>query len=246
VETAAQVVSDPAARHSRERLFDDLARPLRTAAAIVRAREQECDRGGVRKLGCRAEAAIPDIEQARHLISGAAYKVGADGTGLRLVQRLDDVVADRARVGRHPVPLLAERTRGFHQDAVESRPAIRIVVGWEVGAAEKDLAVRCQERRERPASLAAERLNRALVPRVHVGPLVPIHLDAHEIAIQHVGDRGVLVRLTVHHVAPVAPHRADVEQDRFFLVSRTLERRIAPRHPVDGLMRGGLEICRGF
>ena len=64
-----------------------------------------------------------------------------------------------------------------------------------------------------PAALSGEGLHGALVARVHVGPLVAVHLHAHEVRVEVRGQRRVLVRLAVHHVAPVAPHRADVEED---------------------------------
>src|SRR5690606_21364588 len=50
------------------------------------------------------------------------------------------------------------------------------------------------------------------------------------------GRLGVFVALVVHDVAPVAPHRADVEQDRAVLAPRPLERLVAPRQPGDGLL----------
>ena len=41
--------------------------------------------------------------------------------------------------------------------------------------------------------LYGERLDSPLVPRVHVGPLVPVHLDADEVVIEKTGQPGVLV-----------------------------------------------------
>ncbi len=244
MKAAAQVIADAAARHARQRFLDDLALPGEAASAVVPAREQELDRRGVRELGRRAEAAVAHVEQLRHLVGGAADEIGAHRPRLRFIERLDDVLANRARISGHAIRFLAVGAGDFHQDAAKSRPAVRVVVRREVGAAEKHFALGRQECRERPAALPAERLHGALVARVHVGPLVAVHLHAHEIAIQDLGDRGIFVRLAVHDVAPVAPHRADVEQDRFLGCARPAERGVAPRQPVHRLVRGGLEIRR--
>jgi hypothetical protein len=53
-----------------------------------------------------------------------------------------------------------------------------------------------------------------LVAGIDVGPLVPVHLDADEVLVEELGQIGVLVGLPVHHVAPVTPDGADVEQHR--------------------------------
>src|SRR5213592_5279349 len=82
----------------------------------------------------------------------------------------------------------------------------------------------------------SERLHGALVARVHIGPLVPVHLDADEITIENLRDSGVLVRLPIHDMAPVTPHGADIEQDRLVLLAGARERRVAPGRPVDGLV----------
>ena len=246
MEAAAQVIANTAARHARERLLDDLTLPGETTPAVMPAREQELAGRGMRELGCRAEAAVPHIEQLGHLVGGAADEVGVHHAGLRLVERLDDVLANRARVCGDALLLFAERARDFHQHAAESGPAVGVVVGREVGASEEDLTLGRQERGEWPAALPAERLHGALIARVHVGPLVAVDLDADEIAIQELGDRGVLVRLAVHDVAPMAPHGADVEQDRLLFLLRAGERRVAPRRPMDRLVRCRLEIRRGF
>jgi len=246
VEAAAEVIADAPTRHARERLLDDLALPRQSAFAIMPAREQELDRRGVRELGCRSEAAVAHVERSGHLVGGAADEIGTHRAGLRFIQGPDDVLANRVRVRGDAVALLPERARNFHQHAAKARPAVSVVVRREVGAAEEDLAVRGQKRGERPAALPAQRLYGALVAGVHIGPLVAVHLDAHEIAIQDLRDAGIFVRLAVHDVAPVAPDGADIEQDRLVLGLRACERRVSPRQPVDGLVSGGFEICRGF
>src|SRR5256884_3346983 len=121
-----------------------------------------------------------------------------------------------------------------------------VVLRRKVGAAKEHFPFGCQKRGERPAALSGERLHGTLVAGVHVGPLVAIDLDAHEIAVQERGHLWILVRLAVHHMAPVAPHGADVQQDRLVLAARPRQRRLAPRGPMHRLGGGGLPVPRGL
>ena len=59
------------------------------------------------------------------------------------------------------------------------------------------------------------------------------------------GDLGVFVRFAVHDVAPVAPDRANVEQDGLVLSLGARKRGLAPRMPVDRLMPRRAQIGRG-
>src|SRR5690348_8513325 len=105
------------------------------------------------------------------------------------------------------------------ENAPESRPPIMVL--WrEVSSAEKWPAVGSEKCGQRPAALSADCLNGCLVSAVHVGTLVAIDLYSDEVVIDELGDRGILVRLAIHHMAPVAPHRTDVEQHKLVLALR--------------------------
>jgi hypothetical protein len=84
--------------------------------------------------------------------------------------------------------------------------------------------------------------DRPLIAGVHVGPLVAVHLDADEVLVEVVRERGVFVRLAVHHVAPVAPDGADIEQHRTVGRARRREGRFSPLLPPDRLVRRGAEV----
>src|SRR3989454_2385767 len=239
---AAQMIADPPLCHSRQRLVDDLSLPRESCVGVVPTGEQELDGRGMGELGRGAEAAVANIEQMSHLIrrGGEHGFIGCPGT--RFVQRLRDVLANRARVARDAVTFFAKGAGDLHQYPPGSRAPILVVVRREIRSAEEDFAVRRQKRGQRPAALATQRLNGSLVASIDVRPLIPIDLDADEVAIENLGDARVLVRLAVHDVAPVAPHRADVEQDRLVLRPRSGEGRLSPREPVHGLVRGGFEV----
>src|SRR5204863_2040256 len=147
MKAAAQVVADAAARHSREGLVDDLAWPGEAAFPVVPAREHELQRRRMRKLGRGAEAAVAHVEQASHLVGGAADELGAHRAWLRLVEGLYHVLANRAGVRGDALVLLTERARDLHQYAPKARSAVRIVVGWEVRPAKEHFTVGREERR---------------------------------------------------------------------------------------------------
>ena len=70
---------------------------------------------------------------------------------------------------------------------------------------------------------------------------VGVHPDRHEVLGEQRRDLGIGVGLLLHHVAPVAPLRDDVDQDDPVLVLRPLERRALPVRPVDlGVGSGGV------
>ena len=132
------------------------------------------------------------------------------------------------------------------QDRAEAGSAV-LAVGREVGATVEQLPVRREERRERPAALPGDGLHRPLVPGVDVRAFIPVHLDADEVLVQELGQARVLVGLPIHHVTPVAPHGADVEQNRPILRRGAGEGLRLPAEPVNRLLRGGSEVrgsCR--
>ncbi len=74
--------------------------------------------------------------------------------------------------------------------------------------------------------------------------LIAIHLHGHKMLINERGDFRIFVGLAVHDVAPVAPYRANIEQDGLVLSMRARERRLAPRLPIDRLMPRRAQIRR--
>ena len=81
-----------------------------------------------------------------------------------------------------------------------------------------------------------------LVARVHVGALVAIHFDGNEQPIDQLGQARIVVAFAIDDVAPVAPDRADVEQDGLVFGARASEGLFAPFVPSHGLVRRGMQI----
>ena len=73
---------------------------------------------------------------------------------------------------------------------------------------------------------------------LHVGTLIAIHLYGNKMLIDDAGGLGVFIGLAVHHVTPVAPHRANVEKDGLVLGPGARKRLFTPRVPLHGLVPG--------
>jgi hypothetical protein len=242
VEAARQLVVHAAASHTLERAVDDLAGAV--VRGVMPPVQEEGERAGVRELRLAAEPAVYRVEHLRdglfrllekgwrRLPRSAVVQVGVQHLPDRLGLRLDLAPPGAVRVQ--------------HAREHRAEPGLAVLrLRRKVGAAEEHVALGSQEGCERPTALAGERLDRALVARVHVGPLVPVHLDADEVLVEVTGDAGIVVGLAVHDVAPVAPHGPDVEQHRAILVAGRREGFVAPGVPVDRLMGGGPQIGGG-
>jgi hypothetical protein len=242
VEAAAELVVHAAPCHPLERPIDDGTDLI--GRIVVPAVEQEGQGRGVRKLRLAAESAVDRIEDPSDSSLRLAQQRRRGLARQTLVQVSVEHLADRLGLRLDLAAPGTIRVEHAGEDGAEPGLAI-LALGREIGSPEEHLAVGREERRERPAALAGEGLDRTLVARVHVRPLVPVHLDADEVLVQVRGDGWVFVRLAVHDVAPVAPHGADVEQDRAILLPGGGEGIGSPRIPVNRLMGGRLEIGGG-
>jgi hypothetical protein len=74
------------------------------------------------------------------------------------------------------------------------------------------------------------------VDLVDVGPLLAVDLDAHEQLVHQRRGLGVLERLVLHHVAPVARAVADRDEQRAVFALCARERLRAPGMPVHGVV----------
>ena len=117
------------------------------------------------------------------------------------------------------------------QDLQEARPALA-AIRREIGPAEERLAVRREEDIQRPAALAARRLDEGHVDLVHVRPLLPVHLDADEMLVEERRELLVLEGLALHDMAPVAGRIADAQEDGLVLALGFGEGLVAPGKPI--------------
>ena len=112
----------------------------------------------------------------------------------------------------------------------------------EVGAAEERPTVGHEEDRHRPPALAGHGLDGVHVDGVDVGSFLAVDLHADEALVHQRGGRVVLEGLVRHDVAPVAGRVTHREQHGAVLGPRPLERLVAPRVPVDRVVRVLAEV----
>ncbi len=238
-EAAADLVEDPAARHGAQAL-DRHGASVDVAGAGM-ASQQEALVGGHRELGRAAEAVVLPVVRAAK--GGQRF---VDDLGLGIRAGLAPLRASGGDVARH----LLRQARSVRLDVLAPRrPQLRDAsqqldpaglaparAGREVGAAEERLELRGQEDVQRPAALAGHGLDGGHVDFIDVGALLAVELHADEVLIHHVGHFLAGEALALHHVAPMARGVADGEQKGLVLVLRRLERLLAPRAPVDGIV----------
>ena len=109
------------------------------------------------------------------------------GMGGVLLQGLRGMVP----LGDHPFPIVIPELSQLLQDAEKARSATA-VVGRKVGAAENGLPIGGQPDTHRPSATSGGGLDIGHVDPVHVGPLLPVHLDADELVVQKGCDRLIL------------------------------------------------------
>ena len=205
-------------------------------AAQVHA-EQELERRRLRELGRAAEAAPLAVELARQGSGRLAEHALGERIGRRReLGRASYGIDHRRGLARDVAAPVAVGVRHRLEHLAEARqPVARL--GREVRPAEERLAVGREEDGHRPAPVAGHRDHRVHVHRVDVRPLLAVDLDVHEALVHERRRLIVLERLVLHDVAPVAGGVPDREQDRPVLGPRPRERLVAPRVPVDRVVR---------
>ena len=246
VEAAAHLIVDAAQRHFGQRVLRHPQR-LRVAGALPAAQEEAEVEAG-RKLGRPPHAALVRIEDLRVVAQrvvedGFVGQPGGAVGGKALPHRLRDLLGGLLR----PPALLAVDPVQLDQHAAkaEARAALAVVRG-KVGAAEEGLGLGREEDAHGPAAVLGEHLHGLHVDGVHVGPLLAVDLDGHELLVEDARDLRVLERLLLHHVAPVAGGVADAEEHRPPQRARFGKGLVAPRPPVHRVVGVLQEVRRGL
>ena len=239
VKAAAQVIVHSAGRHFAERKEIHLERvlaahgfgrpPIDAGKKIQRHRPREFWR--------HTETAFVCVVASRDLLIGCLQGRRAElrrfsTTRLSLRQRRDDF----RPLLRNFFVILFPRRRDPFEHFAESRLPIS-VLGRKISSAHEWLQLRRQPDAHGPASAAGRGLDESHVNTIDIGPFLAIDFDVHKLAVHDRRHLRALERLVRHDVAPVAGRITDGEKDRFVLASRFRERFLAPRKPVDRIMR---------
>jgi hypothetical protein len=174
------------------------------------------------------------VEDARH-----------DGATGMILRQLVERFSQRRHVAGYLVRLLMEGCGHAAQHLREARPPIARR-RREVGPTPEGLAVGCQEHGQRPAAGLAEQRQCRLIDRIQIRPLLPVDLDADEQVVHHIGDVGVLKALMGHYMAPVTGGVSDRQQDGLAFGPGSLERFLAPRHPMHRIALVLEQVGTGF
>ncbi len=154
----------------------------------------------------QAEAAVLGVEAALHL-----FHHRREVPGVQLCRLRGDEHVVLRQVVDHPLyaaaVVVVDTVHRFQHFFEGGQAAHRLA--REISAAVERLPVGREEDRERPAALPGQRLHSFLVAAVDLRPVVPVHLDGHEVAVDERRRLRVLPCLPGHHVAPVAPYGAD-------------------------------------
>ena len=105
----------------------------------------------------------------------------------------------------------------------------------EIGPGEKRLLLRRHKDAGGPAAAAGKGLTDRHIDAVDVRPLLLVHLDGDEPAVQERGNFRVFKALVSHHMAPVAGAVPDTQEYGLILGLRPLERLSTPGIPVHGV-----------
>ncbi len=233
-EAAADVVVHAAPGHRVQCLRDHLEGLWITEAAVQAQQQLQAHRG--RELRRRPETAVPGIELPRVGLERRLQLRDADGEGGLEALLCAQVLSELAGALLQAFPVAFPRLADLLEDRWEAGPPVH-VVRREVGAGEHGLQVGREKHRHRPAALAAVHGHGGRhIDLIEVGPLFAVDLDVDELLVHQRGDRLVLERLALHHVTPVAGGVADAQQDELVLAPRLLQRLLAPRVPVDGVV----------
>ena len=196
----------------------------------------------MRKLRRLPKAAILDVKQLRNRPHLRVHNFRVKfSVCARKYFRLRNGIRERLRRAHQIRFLVLVRFRHGQQHPPESRPS-KLILRRVVRPAEKRLSVRHQKPRQRPAALPGNRADRRLITSVHIRTFIAIYFHRNKIFIDDFCDDRVLVTLAVNHVAPVAPHRADVEQHRLVFLPRLRKRFFTPFVPINRLVRRRSQI----
>ncbi len=199
----------------------------------------------MRKLRSGAKSAMLGVEHLqRRFLNPRNDTVRNPAAPSRERFRLREGGLDHRRLLDHIAIFFFVGLRDAEQHAAKARATVS-VLRWKVSPTIKRLTIRSEKCGQRPSALPAHRLHRDLIAAVDIGTLVAIHLHGNEVFVHDRCNFGIVVGLAIHHVTPVAPHCADIEQHGLVLALRGGEGLLAPLVPANRLMHGGAQVSGG-
>ena len=239
VKPAAQMIVHSTRCHFAEREKIHLERML-AARRFGRARinaEEKIERHRSRKFWRATESAFVRIVAPRDLLIGRVESRRVERrcvatTRFRLRQRGNDL----RPLLRDLFVILFPSSRDPFEHFAERRLPVSIL-RRKIGSANERFQFWRQPNTHRPTAAAGRGLDEGHVNAIDIRPLLAIDFDVYELAIHDRRHLLAFERLVRHDVAPVAGRIADGEKDRFVFAARLGKCFLAPRKPIDRIVR---------
>src|SRR5579862_1088206 len=237
METTPNVIADSSQRHllqgCQRHTEGELAKILRsrTSSRVV---EEEVDRGMRRELRRAAESSVLLIKvrgQRLYPVRKELLVEWRRRSRRSPRDRFDQAVRELSGVLFDLRPFRFPEMGDLTADRQESG-LLASILARKIGSGEDRLLVGRQENRHGPAAAPARKLNGRHVRLVHIGPLFPVDLDAHEGLVKDRCNIVPLEGLVLHNMAPVAARVADAEKDWLILGVSLRESLAPPGKPI--------------
>ncbi len=241
MKAAAQLIVHPAGRHfaqGEERHSQRRFARFRLRRGTLVDVKKKLERDRPRKLRRAAEPAFARVVAACDLLVGGIDQLRIDLPALRrptrgrALERGHDLASALADLAVVALP----RVRDLAQHFEETRLPVAIF-RRKISAADKRLERRGEPDIQRPAATAGRGLDEGHVNAIDIRAFLAVDFDVHKARVHEGRDFFVLERLPFHHVAPMAGRVTDREKDRFPFLARLGEGFLAPRIPIDRVMR---------
>src|SRR5579872_6334700 len=158
----------------------------------------------MRELRRRAKSAVARIKHFDSRILNRSDDAGRDPTALACKGfRLRDCALDHSSLFDHVAMFFLVGIRDAEQHTPETGAPVS-VIRRKICSSVKWLAIRSEKRRQRPSALSTHGLHGSLIAAINIRTLVTVDLHGNEVLVDDLSDCWVVVRLTVHHVTPVA------------------------------------------
>ena len=227
-EAAAEMVIDAAPVHLPQAVVRHLAVFFVLGVIAQPQQEQQVMGGG--ELGRGAKAAvflvIGAAELGRRGLQLVRPRLGR-GEGRLPADKIPHLIGGGEQVLPVPVPL----GRDGPQQGDQPRLAVPAFPG-NIGAGEERQPFRRHDDGQGPAAVAGEGHAHLHIHAVHIGPLLPVHLHRHIVAVQQRRHLLVLKAFMGHHVAPVTGGITDGKENGLVLLLRFIKCFRPPGQPV--------------
>ncbi len=229
VEPAANMIVDASEDHSIQRGGDCTQRLLVPGPQRLIQKEKEQRFAG--KLGSHPKAAIERVQMPEDVHRGLRHRPRRNLAQIYLAGK-----KTRNHLV-HPGSLATNKVRIVTPRPLDLLQHVHEILGQEIAACMKRIALGCQEDRVWPATGAGQHLGDKHELFVQIGARFAVDLDRHEKSVQQRRNGLVFETLLLHDMAPMTRGIADRDEDQLALIPRLGECFRAPGVPVHRIVK---------